>query len=195
MSLGTQPLAISVANLLSLFMGPSELGLAIFRRAKAGATSAADRGSLRLLWAVIFLGVGGAFFLAYAEPSLGFRPELPFVALGVLVFVAGIVLRWYSIVYLGRFFTVDVAIARDHRLIDSGPYRHIRHPSYTGALLGLSGIGLCLCNAASLAAIVIPTAAVFVWRMHVEEQALREGLGDVYRDYMRRTRRLIPLVY
>lgn len=186
---------ISVANLLSLVLGPSEIGLAIFRRAGSGAAPAADRGSLRLLWAVIVSAVFGGFFLAYAAPSLHWGSGLPLVALGVAAFAAGILLRWYSILYLGRFFTVNVAIARDHHLIDTGPYRRIRHPSYTGALLALSGIGLCLCNAASLAAIIVPTVGAFVWRMHIEEQALCSGLGPVYRDYMRHTKRLIPSVY
>ena len=109
--------------------------------------------------------------------------------------VAGLALRWYSIIYLGRFFTVNVAIATDHRLIDTGPYRFIRHPSYTGALMAFGGVGLCLCNWASLAVMFVPTLLVFMRRMHVEEVALIQGLGNTYRDYMRRTKRLIPAVY
>ena len=66
-------------------------------------------------------------------------------------FVVGIAIRWYAIVYLGRFFTVNVAIAADHRLIDSGPYRFVRHPSYIGALMAFLGLGLTLGNWVSLA--------------------------------------------
>lgn len=107
----------------------------------------------------------------------------------------GLVLRWWSIVYLGRFFTTNVAIAADHRLIDSGPYRFIRHPSYAGSLLALAGFTLCIPNWASWLLILVPCCAVMLWRMHVEEQALKNALGQPYKDYAARTRRLIPLIY
>jgi protein-S-isoprenylcysteine O-methyltransferase len=114
---------------------------------------------------------------------------------GVVVFFTGIALRWYAIIYLGRYFTVNVAIAADHRVIETGPYRYVRHPSYTGALTAFLGLGLCLANWLSLACAVIPTLCVFLWRIRIEEAALVEGLGGKYRDYMRHTRRLIPAIY
>jgi protein-S-isoprenylcysteine O-methyltransferase len=99
------------------------------------------------------------------------------------------------IVVLGRFFTGNVAIAPDHRLIEEGPYRFVRHPSYTGSLLAFLGLGICYCNWASLAALMFPTLAVFLRRMQVEEAALVAAFGDRYRDYIRRTKRLIPAIY
>jgi protein-S-isoprenylcysteine O-methyltransferase len=93
------------------------------------------------------------------------------------------------------FFTVDVAIATDHRLIDTGPYQSVRHPSYTGALMAFVGLGLCLHNAASLLVVTMPVLWVFSRRMRIEEDALTAGLGESYRDYMLRTRRLIPGIY
>jgi protein-S-isoprenylcysteine O-methyltransferase len=86
---------------------------------------------------------------------LGFGPREVFVDGGAALFAAGLALRWYAIVYLGRFFTVNVAISKDHRLIDTGPYRFIRHPSYTGAIMAFVGVfasGFCLHNWASLGA-------------------------------------------
>ena len=104
-------------------------------------------------------------------------------------------LRWYAIIYLGRFFTVNVAIAADHRLIDGGPYRFVRHPSYSGALMVFLGLGLCIGNWLSVAVMIVPISLVFIWRIHVEEAALLQGLGDSYREYMGRTKRLIPSIY
>jgi protein-S-isoprenylcysteine O-methyltransferase Ste14 len=101
----------------------------------------------------------------------------------------------YAIVHLGRFFTVNVAISSSHRLIDTGPYRFVRHPSYTGALMAFLGLALCLANWASLVILLVPVFLVFLRRMHVEERALLQAFGDQYRDYMRRTKRLIPAVY
>jgi protein-S-isoprenylcysteine O-methyltransferase len=172
----------------------SEAGLLWFKRSGKAAADA-DRGSLRLIWVVIPASVCVAFVLAHALPQLTLGPVRICAGVGVVVFAAGIVLRWYAIVSLGRFFTVNVAIAADHRIVEAGPYRLLRHPSYTGALLAFLGLGICLDNWASLAALMLAVSVVFLWRMRVEENALLETFGERYRDYMRRTRRLIPFIY
>jgi protein-S-isoprenylcysteine O-methyltransferase len=188
-------MAQSIASVLGLIYVLSELGLALKKRAKAGEARDADRGSLTLLWIVIVASVSLAFNIAYALPAAGMGavPALRF--LGIALFAAGLSIRWYAIVHLGRFFTVNVAIAAGHRVIDTGPYRFVRHPSYTGALMAFLGLALCLANWASLAVVLIPVFLVFLRRMHVEEDALLQALGNQYRDYMHRTKRLIPAVY
>jgi protein-S-isoprenylcysteine O-methyltransferase len=113
----------------------------------------------------------------------------------VAIFGAGLVLRWYSILHLGRFFTVNVAIAADHQLVDTGPYRFVRHPSYTGALLAFIGFALVLRNWASVLMISVPIAFAFLYRISVEERALVQALGERYRAYIKRTKHLIPFVY
>jgi protein-S-isoprenylcysteine O-methyltransferase len=183
-----------IAPVLGTLYALSEIGLAMFKR--SGKTAAdADKGSLGLLWAVILTSVCVAFVLKHMLPRLDFAPRSPATAAGLVIFAAGIALRWSAIVHLGRFFTVDVAIAADHRLINSGPYRLLRHPSYTGALLGFCGLGICLRNWAALAALGVPPLVVFLWRMRIEEDALVAAFGERYRDYMRRTWRLIPFIY
>ena len=104
-------------------------------------------------------------------------------------------MRWYSIGYLGKFFTVDVAIHSEHHIIESGPYRFIRHPSYTGALIAFFGLGLSIGNWISFLIFTIPTTIAFLLRIKVEEQALAEALGEQYRSYQQRTKRLIPFIY
>ena len=79
--------------------------------------------------------------------------------------------------------------------MDTGPYRRIRHPSYSGAILAFVGYGMCLCNWASLAAVTVPVTLAFVVRIGVEEAALRASLGTPYAEYASRTRRLVPFVY
>jgi protein-S-isoprenylcysteine O-methyltransferase len=96
---------------------------------------------------------------------------------------------------LGRYFTVDVSISAEHKLIDSGPYRHIRHPTYTGALLAFLGLGLCFGNWLSILFLTLPIIAAFLWRIRIEERVLLHGLGQNYRAYVERTSRLIPFVY
>jgi protein-S-isoprenylcysteine O-methyltransferase len=111
------------------------------------------------------------------------------------LFVGGLALRWYAIYYLGRFFTVDVAIATDHQVIDSGPYRYLRHPSYTGALLALLGFAITLGQLPAVLVVMLPTTLAFLKRIAVEEAALVAALGERYRRYCAHTRRLVPFVY
>jgi protein-S-isoprenylcysteine O-methyltransferase Ste14 len=80
-------------------------------------------------------------------------------------------------------------------LIDSGPYHFVRHPSYAGNLLAVVGFSLSFQNWASILLIFVPCCAVILWRIHIEEEALLGALGEPYRGYMRRTKRLIPLLY
>jgi protein-S-isoprenylcysteine O-methyltransferase Ste14 len=93
------------------------------------------------------------------------------------------------------FFTVNVAIAADHQLVDTGPYRFVRHPSYTGALLAFVGFAMVLRNWASVLVISLPIAFAFLYRISVEELALVQALGERYRAYIKRTKRLLPFVY
>jgi len=182
------------AELLGLCFGLSEVALGLFKR--SGTKSAGtDRSSLRVLWLVILLSVTAAIVAALVLPQARSHWLARGYALGVALFAAGLVLRWYAIVYLGRFFTVDVAIAADHHVVDSGPYRALRHPSYTGALLAFVGYGICLGNWVSLVAVTLPITWAFMRRIEVEEAALNRALGESYAAYSRRTRRLLPWVY
>ena len=181
-------------ELIGAAYGLSEFALSI-RKRSSGNASNADRGSLRLLWGVIMVAVTAAIlasrFAPWAQSALLSRAY----GIGVLVFVLGLALRWYAILHLGRFFTVDVAIASDHRVVDDGPYRWVRHPSYTGALLAFAGFGICLGNWLSLALLVPLVGWAFARRIAVEEAALTAALGDAYRAYAARTRRLLPGIY
>ena len=164
------------------------------RRTRPGNTFK-DRGSAILVvsvqFACIFLGIEAAFRF----PDCLF-PALPVVRVcGLGIYVLGFFLRFYSIFYLGRFFTTSVTIAADHRVIDSGPYRFIRHPSYTGIFMLYLGICLCIGNWVTTLIMIAPPFCAFLFRMKVEEAALREALGEPYAAYMKRTKRLIPMVY
>ena len=111
--------------------------------------------------------------------------------IGIALIIAGITVRAIAIATLWRYFTVDVAIASGHELIERGMYRFVRHPSYSGILLTLSGYCLAFTNWTALLA-VVPGAVGLVYRIRVEERALLEALGEPYADYMRRTKRLVP---
>jgi protein-S-isoprenylcysteine O-methyltransferase len=80
----------------------------------------------------------------------------------VVLFAAGLILRWWAIITLGRFFTVDVTIEKDHELVERGPFRIVRHPLYTGVFLAFVGLGMSLGNWAALLAILLPIGAAFI---------------------------------
>ena len=181
-------------NIIGPAWGLSELGLSLVKRSKAGATSQ-DRHSLALIWVVNLTASALAVLLAYQAAGWRLPEWLPARGLGGALFVAGLGLRWYAILYLGRFFTVNVAIVKDHQVVRTGPYRWVRHPSYSGALLMVLGFCLTMGNLASLVMMLVPCVAVMLWRIRIEEVALLQGLGGSYQNYMQSTRRLIPWVY
>lgn len=181
-------------NLIGPLIGLSEFALLLAKRSGSGARSA-DRGSLGILWGVILASIVLAVLAANFVPQANSAWLMRLRTFGGVLCVLGLALRWYAILYLGRYFTVNVAIAADHRVIDTGPYRYVRHPSYSGSLLVFAGLGITFGNWLSLALLVVPVLLAFAWRMAIEERALSQALGDAYVRYMARTRRLIPGIY
>ena len=120
------------------------------------------------------------------------RTEIFFA--GIAIMWLGIAFRYYAMRVLGRYFTFDVAVHTNQTVIEAGPYHYIRHPSYTGALITLFGFGLTLGNWAGLLAILTCGAIGYSYRIKVEESALAAAIGDPYKKYMTRTKRLIPFV-
>ena len=90
---------------------------------------------------------------------------------------------------------MDVTIEKDHELVERGPFRIVRHPSYAGVLLAFVGFALSLGNWAALLVVILPIGAAFIHRINVEEDALSGALRPPYTDYMRRTKRLVPFIY
>ena len=172
----------------------AETWLGYRRRRLPSGAAAQDRGSKWLvisgIWASVATGIG----LALVFPNDAIKTERVAIFVGGLVLMlAGLALRWYSIRTLGTSFTLEVATQPGQQVVESGPYRWIRHPSYTGGLLTVFGVLLCCVNVASLAAL-IGAIGGYAYRIKVEERALSTALGPVYRDYMRRTKRLIPFL-
>jgi protein-S-isoprenylcysteine O-methyltransferase len=183
----------NIASVIGLIFGASEMLLAIAKR-RGQRDAAADAGSLRLIWGTVGASIGAAFFVAHAFPQDTFR-DVDFARVaGLAIFIPGAALRWYAIFYLGRYFTIDVRVGEDQHVVDTGPYRFIRHPSYTGAFLQFVGLALCIGNTWSML-MLVPIMVVFSYRIRVEELALERGLGEAYASYRRRTKRLIPFVY
>lgn len=161
---------------------------------RASASIARDRGSLIIIWMALIAAMFAAAALSHVDDTKIPAAEAAFW-IGIALVLIGVVIRAVAIVTLGRFFTVNVAIQKEHELIERGMYRHLRHPSYLGSLLSFFGVGLAMGNWLSLAiAFLVPFFAIS-YRMAVEERALINHFGDRYRDYAHRTKRLIPRIY
>jgi protein-S-isoprenylcysteine O-methyltransferase Ste14 len=151
-------------------------------------------------WTLFVLtgSVGGAVWIAYRADDVqrtvlggGWAP----FTIGFAMLVLGIVFRFWAIVTLGRFFTGQVAIQPGHRVVRSGPYRYVRHPSYTGGLVALIGLGIALDDWLSIAVMALLPLAGLVVRIRHEEAVLTAAFGDEYRSYAAHTRRLVPRVW
>jgi protein-S-isoprenylcysteine O-methyltransferase Ste14 len=141
-------------------------------------------------------GIAVGFWFSFLLPraSISHLRQLAFFA-GIILMLTGIALRQYSMKVLGQFFTFDVAIHAGHSLVELGPYRYIRHPSYSGGLITMFGFGLALGNWAALVFALLALAIAYTYRISVEEAALVTALGDSYKQYVSRTWRLIPFLF
>jgi protein-S-isoprenylcysteine O-methyltransferase len=182
----------TLAVLTFLFFG-SELALSILRRSRrADGATRVDRGSVTLLWIVITLAITAAVSVSGDRPGRLPFPPSSIRPIALALFVSGATIRWWAVITLGKFFTVDVATHEDHVLVDTGPFRFVRHPSYAGLLLAFLAFGVSLGNALSLLVLMTPIVMALSYRMRVEEAALRRSLGADYDAYCERTKRLVP---
>jgi protein-S-isoprenylcysteine O-methyltransferase Ste14 len=159
-------------------------------------SKARDQGSLKLIVILWWIGivVGFLFSMLLPQAAISWKRTSLF-ALGICFMLLGIALRWYSAAVLGKYFTFDVAIQSGQILVEAGPYRYIRHPSYSGALLTLLGFGLALGNWAGLVSALSCLGLAYAYRIPVEESALALALGETYKQYMKRTWRLVPFLF
>jgi protein-S-isoprenylcysteine O-methyltransferase Ste14 len=154
-----------------------------------------DRGSLAAFDISGVLSVPAGIILGFTDFGRVRAGETYVEAAGILLLLAGTAFRWTAVFTLRSYFTVNVAILEGHRIVRHGIYRFIRHPSYTGLLLRYLGFGLAFANWLSAALIFLPLFGATLYRIRVEEAALRERFGGEYRSYSRATKRLIPGVY
>jgi protein-S-isoprenylcysteine O-methyltransferase Ste14 len=150
-----------------------------------------DRGSGALVIFTVFLSISIAFYFGYG--GIGMLPDWAFY-LGILLMFLGVLVRQWAIAILGRFFSLTVQIVEDHKVVEKGPYRLVRHPSYTGVLITFIGLGLAVQSGGALLVLLVVFGVSFGYRMLVEERTLLSELGPDYASYMKRTKRLIPFL-
>jgi protein-S-isoprenylcysteine O-methyltransferase Ste14 len=169
-----------------------EVSLSVRDRRRGQGGTGRDRGTRLLISLLIPVAALLAALTAAKVPA-------PWTAVGNAVIVAGTALMWlglavraWAVATLGRAFRTTVEVDTDQTVVTRGPYRRVRHPSYTGLLLTLAGIGLCLDSWLGLLICTVVPGVAVLHRIRVEEAELARVLGEPYRDYRQHTKRLVP---
>jgi len=185
----------SVFNVLSALWVLGELLVAVLTLTRKSQGKVQDRGTQIILWIVIIasLNIVGWIHKLFPVGMPGSYSWLRPVAFGILILGLGI--RAAAIFKLGRAFSANVAMRTGQKLQRSGLYRFVRHPSYLGLELIFLAFALHSRTWACFAVVLVPPTLALLYRIHVEESALREAFGADYDDYCRSTKRLFPGIY
>jgi protein-S-isoprenylcysteine O-methyltransferase Ste14 len=163
---------------------------------RAGTDTGEDAGSQRWSLGGTLGGLLAAVVIDEVMPEVVAESRHgPFLIAGGVLVIAGVALRIWSIRTLGRFFTYQVMTTDDQHVVSHGPYRRLRHPSYTALLVSVVGAGVATANPVSLVAAVAIALVGLMRRISVEEAALARRLGDDYRTFAASRKRLIPWVW
>ncbi len=178
----------------SYLYGFFELFMNLRNKNKSKVTRSGDKGSIWLLYGLITLGYALSF--AIGATKIGRMPYWnTFFAIGAVLVVLGLVIRILSIITLRQYFTYSVAKVEGHQLIETGLYKNIRHPGYLGQLMIFLGLSISLSNWLSILLMMIPVAIGYLYRIKVEEKFMVEQLGEIYKNYQIRTKKIIPRIY
>lgn len=147
--------------------------------------------ALRASGLILFVGTLTYLFF----PSISARFSVPIPSsmrwLGLPFAIVGPALMAWTLHHLGENLTDTVAVRSNARLVETGPYRWIRHPFYTSAATVMLGVALLSANSI-IGVSSIAVLSLLAYRTDAEEQRLVDRFGDAYREYRRRTGRFLP---
>ena len=163
---------------------------------RAAATGSQDSRSMQVIILGMWVGLLVAFPIAFQRrfAITGIARVAGYWGGTALLFL-GSLLRRHCWRMLGRYFTGNVQTVDQQPVIDKGAYAFVRHPSYTAGLMMFVGIGFALGNWLSVAVTFLSAAAVYAYRVRIEERALVSALGAPYVEFMRTRTRFVPYVF
>lgn len=165
---------------------------ALLNRRSRPLLGAQDAGSFRFVMLVQGLATAAGFFIGFRGQFGVLGHTRVWFWAGVGLIIAGALLRRHCFRMLGNSFTAVVVVKPGQQVVERGAYRWVRHPSYTAGMVLFTGTMLALANWLSVAIVLMGAIVAYTYRVHVEERALAEILGEPYRLYMARTKRFIP---
>jgi len=143
----------------------------------------------------VYLGIAAALAIARVPALRVYANNWWTLGLGVGIVLVGAALRDWAILSLGRYSRREVTIEPGQRIVRRGPYRVLRHPSYTGIFLIFAGFGLAFGSWVSAAVALLIVFAGMRPRIWVEERALSQAFGADYEDYANSTARVLPYIW
>jgi protein-S-isoprenylcysteine O-methyltransferase Ste14 len=191
---GTMDPKIIIIIAVAYFYGFFEISMNLRLGRKSKVTTSSDKGSLWVLFSLITLGYALSFAIG-ATKTGRMHAWNAFFAIGMTLFVIGLMIRIHSLLTLKQYFTYSVAKVENHKIIETGLYKFIRHPGYLGQLMIFLGISTSISNWLSILVMLIPVTLGYLYRIKVEERFMLEQLGEDYLNYQERTKRLIPMIY
>ncbi len=187
---------IFILTALTVLWIAFEIALIVRDKFRGKGKTTRDRGTIYINFVTITAGMTIAGFLGHLSQFYfpGGQSAAVFY-IGVAVMLLGLALRVWSIITLGASFRTTVEIDRDQQVMNRGPYRLIRHPSYSGLLLICCGYGIAIQNWLSLLIVIVLPLAALLYRIRIEEAVLVSSLGPDYVTYKNRTKKLIPWIW
>lgn len=179
---------------VSYLYGFFEAFMNLRQRNKSKGGTSGDKSSLWWLYGLITVGYALSFSIGATKIGRIYYWNT-FFAIGMVLIVLGLMIRIQSILTLKQYFTYSVAKVENHKIIETGLYKFIRHPGYLGQLIIFIGISISISNWLSILLMMIPIAIGYIYRIKVEESFMVEQMGKNYLNYQKRTKRLIPMIY
>jgi len=172
----------------------SELMIMVLVRSKKNSQNH-DDGSLKWLNFTVYSCLTVALICGFR--GIGhFHTMIPSLHwVGLCIIVVGLVVRWTAIMTLRKFFTANIVIQSDHRIIKKGIYRFIRHPSYSGSIISFFGLGMVFSNWISITVLFVPITYAFIKRSRIEEKVLLSAFGEEYESYRKTSWGLFPWLF
>jgi protein-S-isoprenylcysteine O-methyltransferase Ste14 len=185
---------IIIIIVVSYLYGFFELFMNLRQKSKSKVTTSSDKNSLWWLYGLITVGYALSFSIGATKIGRIYRWNT-FFAIGMALFILGLMIRIHALLTLKQYFTYSVAKVEDHKLVETGLYKYVRHPGYLGQLIIFLGISTSISNWLSILVMMIPVTLGYLYRIKVEERFMLEQLGEDYSNYQERTKRIIPMIY
>ena len=185
---------MSVLMIISIIWFLSEIILSRMLRVKDTQENH-DKSSLKIIWITIIVSIFLGIALSNTKIMISHFYASEIYKIGIALILLGLTVRWIAILTLKKSFKVHVTVSENQQIVQSGIYKYIRHPSYSGSLLSFLGLAVTFNNWFSLVIVFVPIMLAFLYRINVEEKALNKAFGDQYANYTISTRKLIPFIY
>jgi protein-S-isoprenylcysteine O-methyltransferase Ste14 len=171
-----------------------EIYMSVRQRRKRTVIKSGDRLSVWMLGIFIAIGYSLSFCIAATKTGRIYHWNT-FFLIGIILIIIGLIIRINSILTLRQYFTYTVTEIENHELIESGLYKVIRHPAYLGQLIIFTGVATSLSNWLSIICMIISVSFGYIYRIKIEERFMAQQMGEKYRAYQARTKKLIPFIY